>query len=170
VRRRLRHSNPPRDLSHILLSDPAPEKELTPREKRLRVQLRRDAIDARPSPTREEKTTHRLAQEQAYLAANPPRLFKAPLSPPRKRKAAKPNRGCLNQTGPLQIGARASARLSGTRCYCPSNFGGRFSRNAATPSTKSRVAPALRCWSRSKSSCAARSLVTLARAASLISR
>src|SRR5215510_7066720 len=52
----------------------------------------------------------------------------------------------------------------------PSKRGGRFSRNAATPSEKSRLAPAWRCRSRSTSSCALMSFVALARTASLMRR
>src|SRR2546422_7983738 len=71
---RLRHTNPPRDLSHVLPPEPQGKK-LTAREKEIRAQQRRDA-DSRPPLSREEKVARQEKEEALYLARNPPQLIK----------------------------------------------------------------------------------------------
>jgi hypothetical protein len=74
---RLRHANPPRDLSNVLLPEPR-KKKLTARQKK-RQQKRRlqSGRDSRPMLTREERQARKDLAEATYMANNPPVLIKA---------------------------------------------------------------------------------------------
>lgn len=75
---RLRHSNPPRDLSHILPPDTEPKREGPKRR------IRDNGRHTPPMLTRDEKLAQKELAEKIYLANNPPRLIKRSTS--RKRK------------------------------------------------------------------------------------
>jgi len=60
----------------------------------------------------------------------------------------------LEFRGPPLVGIASSRQ--GMVCHLPSNFAGRFSRNAAIPSMKSRVSHRVRWQNRSYSSCSSR--------------
>lgn len=85
---RLRHHNPPRDLSHILPERSEPKK-LTKQEKKLRAERRADGMDNRPPLSRAEKQAHKEEAERLYLASQPSRLIKATGKPNRKQKGRK---------------------------------------------------------------------------------
>ena len=72
---RLRHFNPPRDLSN-LVSYPTAPANLSKKEKKLRAQCRLDNLDTRPILTRAEKQARTYEADKLYLAENPPRLIK----------------------------------------------------------------------------------------------
>lgn len=89
------------------------------------------------------------------------------------KRSLHPDCDCRHPSGAIRQGrpptpARADkARGGGANGQRPSNSGGRLSRNAATPSRKSRLRPHWPCNAASSASCPARSLPQLAASAAL---
>jgi hypothetical protein len=81
---RLRHSNPPVDLSHILPTTKK-RKKIKASKRKLAAKRRADSLDGRPILSREERLAAKERAEQCYLAQNPPRLIKGRTNMPRSK-------------------------------------------------------------------------------------